>query len=133
MDMSPSYAWIYMLSGLLTLLFYIGALIFVIFKRGRHPQAGGLAIIGVSILLLTHIGSWSSNWMLSRFVDTDQFLLFNGIIQLVLNMGRLFALAIILAAVFAARGARESADSREATVYPPASDNPYASPSSHSR
>ena len=131
--MSTSYPWIYVIPGILYLLFYLAALVVLMAKYRHQPQAALLSLIGVGIMLMGHVGSWVSVWVVQRFVDSDQFMLIHGMLQIVVSLAHLFGIGLILSAVFVGRRPLESghaAPSQQppSSERPPASDNPYASP-----
>lgn len=123
--------WIFFIPSLLSLLFYLGALIFVISNRNRHRQAAGMAMLGVGMMFLLHVVGTVAPVVMSHLFDTDSWVLYNGVLQIVLTVARLGALGLVFAAVFVGRQPYNAdQESYSAQGYINADDNPYVPPQS---
>ena len=125
--MSVSYAWIYWIPGVLYLVFFIGALVFLFSKLGRHPRAAWLAIVGIGISLIAHVAQLSSSMIILRLFDSEQFMLYHGTLQVFFSLANITGKGIVVAAVFAYRQPAEPGTER-ASGFPETSDNPYVPP-----
>ena len=120
---------IYFIPSLLNLFFYVGALIFVFTRRHWHRQAAGMAMLGIGTMLCLHVVGAVTPMVLSQLIDTDSWVLYNGILQTVFTVVRLGALGLIFAAVFVGRQPHE-VDQESPTFrgYSNTDDNPYVPP-----
>lgn len=124
-------SWIYSVSSVLYLLFYVGALFFIASKRRLNPQPAGLAMLGVGLMLLFHILGSITPLILANLFDSDSWVLYNGLLQSLITISRLAAFSLILAAVFSGRQPRDTNDvSYSAESKITANENPYVPPMS---
>jgi hypothetical protein len=121
--------WFYFIPSLSSLLFYVGALVFLFSRRDRHRQAAGMAMLGVSIMLVFHVAGSVTPIVMSYLFDTDSWVLYYGMIQAVMTFAHLGGFALVLAAVTVGRQPSDVEQQSYSTQgYINTDDNPYVPP-----
>jgi hypothetical protein len=118
-------------AGLIGILFHLGLFVFVCLAKSDGSGAKRLAVIGMTLLLLSTVAQWlipvgASQWMGVRSMAAVQV-----ISHAVLMLVGYAALGLIIVAVFTGRRPRQSFPDADPAVKLPAKmdPNPYSSPS----
>ena len=119
---------IHVLSTLMILGFYILALVYVISRRTDRRSARQMAATALSIELLVHLGSFLFTIVLSRYGTPTSFALWYSLVSFGSAVLHVFAIGLLVAAVFEPNRPREADDSADQPFRSESNDNPYASP-----
>ncbi len=114
---------LYFIPTIVSGLFLVAALAFVLVKRSTCPAAANLATLGLLILLVLQVGGYLVNFLIARSFETETIVFANGIVYILRSLLHCVGLGLVIAAVFARR-TPEDASSFEAVAS--AGDNPYA-------
>ncbi len=126
MNASPT-TWILLIPGFLHFLFYVAALLFVMFKQSDHSSAKTFAVAGIGILLFRQILGLAASFVLARYLVIADYAFFHGISGFVGTVLHLLGMSLLIAAVFAGRSSDPQPDSL-GKLAPAPSENPYSPP-----
>lgn len=126
MNASPT-TWIFVIPGFLHFLFYVAALLFVMFKQSDQSSAKTFAVLAIVILLFSKILGVAASFVLARYFVNADYAFFYGINGLVGTVLHLLAMSLLIAAVFTGRSSDPQPDSL-GKLTPGPSDNPYSPP-----
>lgn len=125
--MSTNYDWLFYVPMLLTVLFCLAALSFIAARSRQYSRPKRYASAAITILLVSQFAMPLANAFLFRWVNVQ---IASGVISIVMTLMVLFALGLLIAAVFIDRPAPQPPgwDPGGTPLADNPSDNPYASP-----
>ena len=130
--MSVSFPWIYSVPTILMILFCMVAIVFVAMRPSEQSRAKRYVITSLVIMMLSQsVFPIVMNLAASRVFDTGNWVIVNGIINVLVTSAMIFAIVLLIAAAFLDRDPVTLSRHWDPGGTPLAdqpSDNPYAAP-----
>lgn len=122
---------LYTIPTLLSIFFYLGAVIVLATRPSDGSKAKLYSILGTAILLFSSVSSWAFRFVISMAFDASSLGVAYGMFSILQSLLYFLGMGLILLAVITGRKpavANASADPPGGDRPPQASDNPYVSP-----
>lgn len=124
---------LYSIPTLLSIFFYVGAVIVLATRPSDGSKAKLYSILGTAILLFSSLSGWALRFVISMTFDSSSLGMVYAMFSILQTLLYFVGLGLILMAVITGRKpavANTSADPAGGDRPPQASDNPYVSPGS---
>lgn len=119
---------IHSLSTLLMLLFYMGAMVFVVSRKSDNRSAKSLAVTALALMFLTHLGSLVFNIWMSRSVSPSNAGVVISLFSIASSLCFAISVGMLVAAVFVRPPPTDQAEPPGKDGALVNSDNPYSPP-----